>query len=91
MTQRVDEVRRAVRDLVWASPAINFLGHDFNDRESRRTDFINAVTRAAMRAVVKQMREFASRRCVSPADQLSIGDAAKVMLDAYAKKAGIDE
>ena len=49
------------------------------------------LARAAMRAVVKQMREFADRRCVSPADQLSIGDAAKVMLDAYVRKAGIDE
>jgi len=60
-TKSIDEVRRAVRDLVWASPAISFLGHDFNDRETRRTDFVNLVTATAMHAVVKQMRVLAER------------------------------
>jgi len=75
MTQHVDEV---ARELCKAN--VNAYGLDIPP----------ALARAAMRAVVKQMREL-SKRCCSPADQLSIGDAAQTMLDAYAREAGIDE
>lgn len=75
MTQHVDEIARAVRKDRFER---NFpLSTHDPDVEPREGDLLDA--RAAMRAVVKQMRERTSSTSVI------------VFLTAYAKEAGIDE
>jgi len=83
MTKHVDEVAREI--------ALALGVHETDDlHEETVSGEYEYAAHEAMRVVVKQMRELA-KRCASPADQLSIGDAAEVMLHHFVKEAGIDE
>lgn len=84
MTQRVDEVARAVRQIPVSDPSyLSVVQETLGDTMSR--DLIESIARAAMRAVVKQMREHwaAKEDCI-------VGGYIRSFLDAYAKEADLE-
>jgi len=90
MTQHVDEVARAISDVV-NNPEDGRLGYEDGVSEIAA----EIAARAAMRAVVKHLREPSEEMIwAGKLSASKFGDVREVfcaMLDAYTKEAGIDE